>query len=148
MTGTGAARVTVSRRLFVALSIVAALSPLGVAAAGAAVWQVRDLVHEEDREEDLEEAVRCIDQHDRVNLLRGAIERSTGRGAHAAATAVGQVAIRLFDPGDLPPDLLDQLGREADREAAMEAESILEDDYPDPTCDREAAERLLEEEGP
>lgn len=110
------------------------------------VWglaRLEQLIDDEHREDRIEDAERCVDNHERVDLLRNAIEQSTGRGAHAAVTAVGEVAIRLYDPGDLPPDLLDQLGAEADTVAAAEAEVILAD-YPDPECDLTAARDLLD----
>lgn len=118
---------------------------LVVAMFAVSLWRIQGVIDDEQHEDRLEDAERCVEQHGRVAILRDVIERSTGRGAHAAATAVGRVATRLFDPGDLPPDLLDQLSAEADAQAAAEAELILVD-YPDPDCDRGAAERLLGDE--
>jgi hypothetical protein len=51
--------VQVRRRYFVALIIVVLLVPFETALSAAAVWQVRNLVDSEEREEELEEERAC-----------------------------------------------------------------------------------------
>lgn len=97
----------------------------------------------EAREEEVEAAQACVNQWTRVSELRGVIERLSGASAEAAVTAVGHIAINLYDPGSLPPDLLEQLTIEADINARAQAAEILQD-YPDPDCSLADAERRIE----
>lgn len=125
-------------RRFVAVGTVALLI-----VGGSSVWgwiRQDDIDRHQDRsdareaaEEEVEAANACISQWNRVAELRSVIERLSGAAAEAAVIAVGHIAINLYEPGSLPPDILDQLVIEADINSRAQAAEILQD-YPDPEC--------------
>lgn len=135
--------VTVSRRLFVALSIIAVLSPFGVAASAGAIWQVRDLVDVRETERKIGEAEECLAAWDRSAQIRRVVEDAVREGSTAGAGAVLDLARQLVDePLPEESDLL--LEGAVDRRVQIAIEETVAT-YPSPECDRGDARRVLEE---
>lgn len=137
----GSVRVTVSRRLFVALSIIAVLSPPAVAASAGAIWQVRQLVHDRDADQEVDEAEACVAAWDRSEQIRRVVEDAVREGSTAGAGAVLDLARQVIEqPLPEESDLL--LEEAVDRRVRVAIEETVAT-YPDPGCDLEAAQAVL-----
>lgn len=94
------------------------------------------------REAQIADAQRCVNTWERTAELRRVIEQSVRAGSTAGAGAVLDVAADLAS--DLPPDIDQRLERAVDARVRNVVMEIVAG-YPDPECDREAAEQVLAE---
>ncbi len=107
--------------------------------------ELDSLVREKIADDKMAGAVSCKEQWERQAQARQAWVEVGGAVAASGAVAVGRVAIGMSDdPNSLPADLLDQLSLVAQQEAATAAEKVLDENYPEPSCDLKHAEKVLE----
>lgn len=125
-----------SHRAAIAFTILAAGNLLG--------WRALEAGEDARRADQVvADAHRCVDQHERVGLLRQVIEDSVSEGSAAGAGAVLDVATQLAEEDEPVAPEAAQLLADAAAQRAGPAVEAITSRYPDPECSLGAARRVL-----
>lgn len=99
------------------------------------IYELHTLVRDEEREERLEEARDCVDQHDRYEVVRRVIGDATVAGGRAGVHAVAVVAGATREQVELAEAVVEE-------DAAQAVEPIVAE-YTPPECDLDHAQRVV-----